>query len=528
MGSVKVNGTSGVNGVHGDRHSMVEGARATDKGKRQYYPISSVYIVDLNPSREQYSYENIPFRREEDYEKILARLANAKDDNERKRIGLETGILRLPLLVASYAHIYPYFFSLDAVHQLYANIASHLHRLMIEDNYLPPHKLEKFGFWLEMAKATLPSTFCGPVRNIYTKLNTSFKLYEWMAVVHWYTVPFLLSLGVRYEVVSNYALFVRIAEFSMRMEERTEEDLQKFEQLIIEFLTGFEKLYITDPSKISRARLTLFQLIHIPNHIRWYGSFRLCSQATCERTIGYLGRKVRSDKSPFQHLANIIMEQEVIKCLKLYYPDLVPQDPPKPTRLLHKEYQITRAERAAPFSTWNQHRNAIYQFKGWDIEAPGSDIPLPTRWGKFSLDSGVTLRSEMSERNGKSSRSSRYFEAVTSAGISIFGEALAFYTWDKEDKDSILVAFHRINGVQNVLRCTHRGNLTSEVTVIEAKFIRSLVGVWAFQDYTYVLRKHAGLAVLSETELAAEAEREGNAGIVFETNITQTSEAMQL
>ncbi|KAL0947795.1 hypothetical protein HGRIS_013869 [Hohenbuehelia grisea] len=243
MGSAKVNGTTGVSGVHGNRFSTVEGARASDKGKQQYYPITN-------------------------YEGVLARLANAKNDKERKEIAKETGIIRLPLLAASFAHIYPYFFTPDCLHQFYANNANHLHRLMLECGHLPRDKAEKFGYMLETAKATLPATFCGPICNIHTKLNTSYKLFEWMAVVHWYTIPFLISLGVNNEVVSNYAMFVRITEFSMEVVPRTESELRELEALIIDFLTGFERLYITDPSQICRARITLFQLIHIPNCIR--------------------------------------------------------------------------------------------------------------------------------------------------------------------------------------------------------------------------------------------------------------------
>ncbi|KAF9486665.1 hypothetical protein BDN71DRAFT_1594821 [Pleurotus eryngii] len=500
MGSVKINGTSGVNGVFGDRLSLVQGARASEGGKRQYYPISSTYVDELNPNRQSYSYDNIPFRREEEYKHILKRLADAKDDAARKRIGTDTGIMRLPLLAASPAFIHPYFFSLDAVHQLYANIASLLHRLLMEDGYLTGKKLETFGYWLEISKATLPATFCGPIRNIHTKLNTSYKLYEWMAVVHWYTVPFLMSLGVPYKVVANYALFVRIAEFSMQVETRSEEDLKGLESIIIEFLTTFEDLYITDPSKISHARLTTFQLIHIPNHIRWFGSFRLCSQATCERTIGYLGRKVRSDKSPFQHLSNIIFEQEVVKCLRLYYPELEPEELTKEWHL-QKQHRISQVKQHDGASIWRKHRAALVAFTG------KSELESPTRWAKLHLSRGVTLQSELSERNGKTTRSARYFEAFTSRTGTIFGEALAFYTWDHKDTLQTLVAYHPIKDVKVILGCTHQGTLDKKtISIVPAKSVHSLVGVWGYEDYMYVLRKHAGIAVLTPKEMLAETE----------------------
>ncbi|TEB22828.1 hypothetical protein FA13DRAFT_1578618, partial [Coprinellus micaceus] len=54
--------------------------------------------------------------------------------------------------------------------------------------------------------------------------------------------------------------------------------------------------------------LCVFQLIHVPIHIMWYGSIRLSSQATVERSIGEVGCKITSRKEPFAHLSNIIVE----------------------------------------------------------------------------------------------------------------------------------------------------------------------------------------------------------------------------
>ncbi|EGO05110.1 hypothetical protein SERLA73DRAFT_39152, partial [Serpula lacrymans var. lacrymans S7.3] len=54
--------------------------------------------------------------------------------------------------------------------------------------------------------------------------------------------------------------------------------------------------------------LCIFQLIHVPVHIKWYVSLCLSSQATVERTIGEFGHKICSKKAPFANLANIIYE----------------------------------------------------------------------------------------------------------------------------------------------------------------------------------------------------------------------------
>ena len=91
----------------------------------------------------------------------------------------------------------------------------------------------------------------------------------------------------------------------------------------MKFLIGFEKLYLNqDPEKISCMRLCIFQLIHVPVHIKWNGSIQLGSQATVERSIGEMGHKIHSKKAPFANLANIIFERELVKILLLYLPAL--------------------------------------------------------------------------------------------------------------------------------------------------------------------------------------------------------------
>ena len=104
---------------------------------------------------------------------------------------------------------------------------------------------------------------------------------------------------------------------------RTEEDLWTLRKWIVKFLTGFEQIYIANNlENNSRARLCVFQLIHVPIHIEWNGSIRTGSQATVERTIGEMGQKIKSRRLPFANLTNLIIQRERIRLLQLYYPDL--------------------------------------------------------------------------------------------------------------------------------------------------------------------------------------------------------------
>src|ERR1700744_2622996 len=104
---------------------------------------------------------------------------------------------------------------------------------------------------------------------------------------------------------------------------KSDNDLVSLYNLVKSFLQEFERLYVQyDPEKVSRCRLCLWQLIHIPTHIAWNGSIRFGSQATVERAIGEIGHKVRSKKAPFANIATLLYERANTKVLTLQYPFL--------------------------------------------------------------------------------------------------------------------------------------------------------------------------------------------------------------
>ena len=94
-------------------------------------------------------------------------------------------------------------------------------------------------------------------------------------------------------MLENFAQFVNIVEMAMSHSPKSDNDLVSLYNLVKSFLQEFEKLYVqNDPEKVSRCRLCLWQLIHVPTHIAWNGSIRFGSQATVERAIGEIGHKV--------------------------------------------------------------------------------------------------------------------------------------------------------------------------------------------------------------------------------------------
>lgn len=193
----------------------------------------------------------------------------------------------------------------------------------------------------------------------------------------------------------------------MTIKPRSVTDLNNLYGLIVDFLEVFEKLYVgDDPDKISRCRLCIFQLIHVPQHIHWNGSVRLGSQATVERAIGEVGRKIRSKKAPFAHLANILHEREMVKLLALQIPSLTASKPIRPSATRpFSRIRISKKEQKTS-TQLKDHLESMQNFLQFDM----TDI-LVERWGKVSLYGRANLYSQLFESRGDPpARSTRYFE----------------------------------------------------------------------------------------------------------------------
>ncbi len=139
--------------------------------------------------------------------------------------------------------------------------------------------------------------------------------------------------------------------------------------LIKSFLQEFERLYVQDdPVKVSRCRLCIWQLIHIPHHIEWNGLIRFGSQATVERAIGEIGHKVRSKKALFANIATMLFERANTKALTLWHPSLI--IPLREKRKREHLYQLLpiKVAETENSSEYHSHLAAICDYIGVDFD----------------------------------------------------------------------------------------------------------------------------------------------------------------
>ncbi|KAI0037490.1 hypothetical protein FA95DRAFT_1506916 [Auriscalpium vulgare] len=497
---------AGHTAIYGDRFSMMRGAVASlSKGsKAQYYPSMPPKHDKYNPHRPVYDYKNLPLRNEHDYRETLEQLSNANTKAARAKITRDTGVSRMPLCMAMPAFLHPSFFPLDPFHLIYENCMAYLYDVWTvfsspgEKMHLTTAKARKFGRLVSEAVVTLPPVFSGPIRDPFLKRQSQYKIYEWMALLHWYIIPIGTEIGFHPTVLANFAKFAEIADFAMAIQPRSKEDLKQLHTLIAQFLKEYERIYVgDDPEKVSRCRLCIMQLIHIPTHIEWYGSIRLGSQATVERAIGEIGRKVRSRKAPFANVATIIYERELLRLLLLHVPSLQPQTKDKPKRIFIKEVRILKSDIKKPASKINTYISAICQYIGQST----NQTPDLQQWAKHVLPNKHTLTSELFESLSTLSniRSSKFFEATEEGStIPIFGRAVAFFEV-LETAQKLVVFYPMINLKQSFNRW--KGNWSPTIQVCSVSQIRHMVGVIQYEDRVHILRKHPGLSMLTPEEL---------------------------
>jgi hypothetical protein len=265
--------------------------------------IQSLHLrkININPKCDTIDMNKLPMRGQRHYWKSIERLESTTALSEHRRVVKDAGISHLTMCAASPAFAHLSFFPLDPFHLFYENCMVHIWDLWVlhssddEQIHMSTRMASQLGEEIEKAMATLPPSFSGRVRNPYKKCHSQFKAYEWRALLHWYIIPMAWDLGLDMEVLRNFAQFVDIIEVAMSHIPKSTEDLAALYKQIKSFLIEFERLYVeNDPTKVSRFRLCLWQLIHIPHHIAWNGSIRFGSQATVERAIGEIGHKVGS------------------------------------------------------------------------------------------------------------------------------------------------------------------------------------------------------------------------------------------
>ncbi|KAH6905641.1 hypothetical protein BKA70DRAFT_1107383 [Coprinopsis sp. MPI-PUGE-AT-0042] len=511
---------------------MVQAAKASLKSgtKAQYYPLSPPESEKYNPKRQTYDLANLPRRNQITYWETLNKLsAPGLNKSQQALISKTTGVARIPLCIASLAFLHPSFFPLDPFHLFYENCMPFLWDLWTGSDskdpiHIPSAKIQAFGELVSSAFKTLPPSFCGPIRNTDLKRQSQYKAYEWMALLHWYILPIGLELEFSLSILRNFSYFAEAVDIAMKIGAHSKASLTSLQQTINTFLEDYEFLYVGNtPEKVTRSRLCIFQLVHVPHHILWYGSIRNSSQATVEREIGVAEHQIHSKRDVFENLMNIIIEKEMLRILQLYHPNLSPgsksrthEDEDDDVAQPDSEVQLPDTQRKFTSESISVPSNNVFGTLDPNYSLDRKDIK---RFGKLRLGRPKqTLRSQLSEvhqRDGyNQARCYRWFEASTSilrhetAGHR-FAEALAFYSVNTGEETRHIVVYMPLLKLETPLKTVIRGcwppteaPSPSPLFAMEVSAIQHIIGIWEApkSPWVYVLRKHPGLDLLDPSQ----------------------------
>src|ERR1700723_1679802 len=109
-----------------------------------------------------------------------------------------------------------------------------------EPIHINTDKVCKFGQLVSKAVSTIPASFCGVVRDPNLKRHSQYKIYEWMALLHWYILPIGIELGFNAALLENFSNLVEAVEMAMTIKSRSDEDLLEIHTLMKIFLKGFQ------------------------------------------------------------------------------------------------------------------------------------------------------------------------------------------------------------------------------------------------------------------------------------------------
>ncbi|KAI0039336.1 hypothetical protein FA95DRAFT_1655411 [Auriscalpium vulgare] len=523
---------AGHSAIFGDRFTLVKGARSSKVrgSKAQYYPVNPPEKQEYNTDRPDYDLDNLPPRKEKQFWSTIHLLHTTTSKTRRANITKQTGISRMALSTVSPAYIHPSFNTLDIFHLGFADIMGHIWDTWNKAEqgeliYVDPEKLKAFGELVPKAMATVPPTFCGPVRDPNLKRHSQYKIYEWMALVYWFIVPIGIELEFPVQLLYNFSQYVEILDFAMTITPRTDSDLQFLHNLIKNFLLDYERLYVNnDPKKVHRCRLCVFQLIHIPKHIQWNGSLRIGSQSTMERAIGEISHSIRSKKAPYAHMANLIFERSLIKILRLKYPQLSKKSNKSSDQRLFSKQDVRKRERKFGTDFFDQ-LEAVCKFLKIEFD---KDLELE-RFGKFAFPKPV-LNSRLIEEKNPPTRSHRYFEAfIEHSSMPVFGEAACFIevldqgqsdtefehgsgsstnSSMEETKTVQVVVYRRLEGLKKTLNMWKGSQWSDTLEVLPISAIQHLIGILPYEQTIYILRPHSALAMLSKDALGLGDEEE--------------------
>ncbi|KAF7371937.1 hypothetical protein MVEN_00051600 [Mycena venus] len=337
-GMTGLNGLVGHHGVYGCRlYCPLKGRNK--EGKPHYYPVMTCPTGYAPHSHPDVDPKSLPQPSETEYHDNLQYLLGSVDENDYKERRKMTGICKPSLFSAlprKHRLGIPGCFPADIMHlgMNWTDVVLSLFRGTIQCE--KPDSKDSWDFavlvgdvWKahgkEVADATpyLPGSFDRPPRNPAEKMSSGYKAWEFLLYVVGLG-PALFYKVLPYEHYRHFckgaAVFRCFGQYRIPVEM-----LRQCHKLAIEYIAEFETLYFEGmPERIHFVRQSIHAFSHLgPEAIR-VGPASLYSELPMERTIGNLGREIRSHSQPYANLSERGLRRSQVNALYGMFPHLDP------------------------------------------------------------------------------------------------------------------------------------------------------------------------------------------------------------
>jgi hypothetical protein len=257
---------------------------------------------------------------------------------------------------------------------------------------------KQLGKLIALARRYLPNSFGRPPRNLAEKINSGYKLWEFM-IVFWGYFP-----GMLHEILPawQYRNFCKLVFTVRRYCTYTVPNpkfLKEAYEAGVEFYREYEERYYQRmPERLDLCRQALHSVMHMPCKVTRTGPLPLTAQWAHERLIGELMRNLRHYKDPQTNFLVNGVEQSQLNALLCLFPELDPNHDELPqtacdlgdgTALLRARSEdlqvVTDAEARAI-------REAVLAI-GCIIQFPLDEPVRVIKWARFKLRNGQIARS---------------------------------------------------------------------------------------------------------------------------------------
>ncbi|EIW73857.1 hypothetical protein CONPUDRAFT_68274 [Coniophora puteana RWD-64-598 SS2] len=307
--------------------------------KPHYYPALKKprgYDVDgcMHPSIHA---EDLPRAGSGNYHDNLEHVAGASDLTSYRNLRLETGIVK-PTIFLGLPRTLP-------IPKLFGSDIMHIAALNVGDLFIPlwrgkftHHRTDDPDQWkwavfadkelwdqhgdiVRLLATFLPGSFDRPPRDIAKKLNSGYKAWEWL--LYLYGLGPALYFGILPDpYYTNFCRLVRGIRL-LSQHSISAEQVQEARTQLNSFADEFEKIYVERlPERLHFVRPWLHAVTHLAREVVRKGPPLCASQWTMERTIGDLGREIRSHTHPYANLANRAVHRARVNAIKVLYPEL--------------------------------------------------------------------------------------------------------------------------------------------------------------------------------------------------------------